>query len=97
MVAVPIEFAIAEMDQVSLIGTGLGLCLGLVLSTILKHYDITKLTGGIYYLIDTVPVKLEVVDIIAIIAATLVISFLATLYPARQAAKINPVDSIRFS
>jgi lipoprotein-releasing system permease protein len=79
------------------IGTGLGLGLGLLLSTILKHYDISHLTGGIYYLINKVPVKIEILDIIAIIAATLVICYLATLYPAHQAAKINPVDSIRHS
>jgi lipoprotein-releasing system permease protein len=69
--------------------------LGLLLGTILKHYDISHLTGGIYYLINTVPVKLDILDIMAIIAATLVICFFATLYPAHQAAKINPVDSIR--
>jgi lipoprotein-releasing system permease protein len=82
---------------IGLIGTFLGLSLGLLLSTILKHYDISHLTGGIYYLINSVPVKLDILDIVAIIAATLVICFLATLYPAHQAAKINPVDSIRFS
>jgi lipoprotein-releasing system permease protein len=82
---------------IGLIGTGLGLALGLLLSTILKHYDISHLTGGIYYLINTVPVKLEILDIISIISATLVICYLATLYPAHQAAKINPVDSIRYS
>jgi lipoprotein-releasing system permease protein len=82
---------------IGLIGTGLGLCLGLLLATILKHYDISHLTGGIYYLIDSVPVKLEILDILSIIAATLVICYLATLYPARQAARTNPVDSIRFS
>ncbi len=82
---------------IGLIGTGLGLCLGLLLSTILKHYDITHLTGGIYYQISTVPVKIEVLDIVAIIAAALVICFLAALYPARQASRVNPVDSIRYS
>ncbi len=68
-----------------------------MLKPILKHYDISHLTGGIWYQINSVPVKLDILDIIAIIAATLVICFLATLYPAHQAAKINPVDSIRFS
>jgi lipoprotein-releasing system permease protein len=82
---------------IGLVGTSLGLGLGLLLCTILKNYDITHLTGGIYYLINTVPVKGEILDIIAIIIATLVISYLATIYPARQAARINPVDSIRYS
>ena len=82
---------------IGLVGTGLGLILGLGLSTILKHYDITHLTGGIYYQISSVPVKIEVLDIFSIIAATLVICYLAALYPARQATKVNPADSIRYS
>jgi lipoprotein-releasing system permease protein len=82
---------------IGFIGCGTGLALGLLLCTILKHYDITHLTGGIYYLLNTVPVKLEILDIISIISATLIICYLATLYPSRQAAKTNPVDSIRYS
>ena len=82
---------------IGLMGTGLGLGLGLLLCTILKRYDITQLTGGIYYLMKTVPVKIEILDIISILSATLVICFLVTLYPARQAAKTNPMDSIRYS
>jgi len=42
------------------------------------------------------PVKLEFIDVISIIAAALGICFLATLYPARQAAKMNPVEAIRY-
>ena len=82
---------------IGLIGAGLGLGLGLLLCTILKHYDVTHLTGGVFYLMKTVPVKLEILDIISILSATLVICFLVTLYPARQAAKTNPMDSIRYS
>ena len=82
---------------IGLIGAGLGLGLGLLLCTILKHYDITDLTGGVFYFMKTVPVKLEILDIISILSATLVICFLVTLYPARQAAKTNPMDSIRYS
>jgi lipoprotein-releasing system permease protein len=82
---------------IGLIGAGLGLGLGLLLCTILKHYDVTHLTGGVFYLMETIPVKLEILDIISILSATLVICYLVTLYPARQAAKTNPMDSIRSS
>ena len=82
---------------IGLIGAGLGLGLGLLLCTILKHYDVTHLTGGVFYLMETIPVKLEIFDIISILSATLVICYLVTLYPARQAAKTNPIDSIRSS
>jgi len=82
---------------ICLIGTSLGLGLGLLLCTILKNYDITRLTGGVFYLMKTVPVKHEIFNIISIISVTLVICFLATLYPAHQAAKTSPVDTFRNS
>ena len=78
------------------IGTFLGLVLGLVICKVLKHIDIHELTGDIYLFTISLPVKLDVVDVISIIIAALVICFLATLYPARQAAKLNPVDAIRY-
>ena len=81
---------------IGLIGTGLGLILGLLLCIGLKHYDIYELTGDIYYFTTTLPVKLEIVNVLAVIAAALIICFLATLYPAHQASKLNPVDAIRY-
>jgi lipoprotein-releasing system permease protein len=81
---------------IGFIGTALGVVLGLLLCFGLKHYDIYELTGDIYYFTTTLPVKLEVINVVAIITAAIVICFLATLYPARQAAKLNPVDALRY-
>jgi lipoprotein-releasing system permease protein len=78
------------------LGTLIGLGLGLVICTALKHYNIHELTGDIYYFTTRLPVKLEFFDVASIIAAALLICFFATLYPARQAAKLNPVEAIRY-
>jgi lipoprotein-releasing system permease protein len=78
------------------LGTILGLGLGLVVCAVLKRYDIHELTGDIYYFTTTLPVKLEFTDVVSIIAAALSICFFATLYPARQAAKLSPVEAIRY-
>jgi lipoprotein-releasing system permease protein len=78
------------------IGTLLGLGLGLLLCTLLKHYDIYELTGDIYYFTTTLPVKIEILWVLGIVTAAMVICFLATLYPARQAAKLDPVEAIRY-
>lgn len=78
------------------LGTILGLCLGLVVCAVLKRYDIHELTGDIYYFTTTLPVKLEFTDVVSIIVAALLICFFATLYPARQAAKLSPVEAIRY-
>jgi lipoprotein-releasing system permease protein len=78
------------------LGTLIGLGLGLIICTALKHYNIHELAGDIYYFTTRLPVKLEIFDVASIIAAALLICLLATLYPARQAAKLNPVEAIRY-
>ena len=78
------------------IGTVLGVLFGSALCTFLKHYEIYKLTGDIYYFTTTLPVRLRALDVCLIVSATIIICFIATLYPARQAAKLNPVEAIRY-
>ena len=78
------------------IGTLLGLGLGFVLCTLLKHWNIHELTGDIYYFTTKLPVKMEFLDVFFIVTAALVICFLATLYPAHQASRLNPVEAIRY-
>jgi lipoprotein-releasing system permease protein len=78
------------------LGTLIGLGLGLVICTVLKHYNIYELAGDIYYFTTKLPVKLEFFDVASIIAAALLICFFATLYPAHQAAKLNPVEALRY-
>lgn len=77
------------------IGTTLGLALGFVLTGLLKRYEFIKLPSDVYY-ISTLPVKIETLDVALIAGATLLISFLATLYPSWQAARLDPVEAIRF-
>jgi len=77
-------------------GTLLGLGLGLFLCFLLKHINVHELAGDIYYFTTSLPVKLEFINVLSIIVAALVICFLATLYPARQASKLHPVDAIRY-
>lgn len=76
-------------------GTIFGVCLGFILCTVLKYYQFIELPGDVYY-ITTLPVKLELLDVVMIASAAMVISFLATLYPARQASKLDPVEAIRY-
>ncbi len=76
-------------------GTILGACLGLVACTLLKHYKFIELPKDVYY-ISTLPVRLEALDVFLIASAAMLICFLATLYPARQASRLNPVEAIRY-
>jgi lipoprotein-releasing system permease protein len=80
---------------IGVIGTTIGLGLGLGLCAILKKYEFIKLPRDVYY-ISTLPVQVQTGDLLAIIAASLAISFLATLYPSWQAARLDPVEAIRY-
>ncbi len=79
---------------IGLIGTVLGGCLGFILCSLLARYHFIELPGDVYY-VTTLPVELQVFDVARIAVAALCICFLATLYPARQASRLNPVEAIR--
>jgi len=77
------------------IGTLLGTCIGFILCGLLEKYKFIELPGDVYYL-TTLPVQLEWLDVVIIVSSALVICFLATLYPANQASKLDPVEAIRY-
>lgn len=79
---------------IGFIGTAVGTLLGLVLSLLLKRYQFITLPGDVYF-VDKLPVDLNLPDILTIVLASLAISFIATLYPARRAADYTPVEAIR--
>jgi len=79
---------------IGLIGALLGAIGGLALVWALDRYQLVKLPGDVYF-IDTLPVALEPLDMALILAVSVVIAFAATIYPARQASRLQPVEAIR--
>ena len=80
--------------MIGLVGTALGTSAGLLLCTLLKRYSFIQLPADVYY-INTLPVNMKISDAVLIALCALIICFVATLYPARQAAGIDPVEAIR--
>jgi lipoprotein-releasing system permease protein len=80
---------------IGLVGICLGICGGMILYGILDRYPFIELPGDVYFL-TTLPVRISPVDLTVIALGTLVICVAASLYPALQAARLKPVDGVRY-
>ncbi len=80
---------------IGLAGTALGAAAGLGATGLLGRYKFISLPADVYF-IDTLPVSVEALSLVAIVGASLAISFLATIYPAYQASRLTPVEAIRY-
>lgn len=79
---------------IGVIGTLIGAVGGFLLVWLLDRYQFIELPGDVYF-IDRLPVALDPLDIGLILLASLVVALVATIYPARTASRLQPVDAIR--
>jgi lipoprotein-releasing system permease protein len=80
---------------IGIIGTTIGVLGGFGLSYILNTYQIIKLPADVYYL-SHLPVKMNLFDFVTVSLSAITITLLATIYPAWQAAKLDPVEPLRY-
>lgn len=80
---------------IGVIGAVLGTIIGVTLTVLLDKYQFIQLPKDIYY-IDRLPVRMVNYEIVLIAVGAVVISTLATLYPAWRAGRIDPVEGIRY-
>jgi lipoprotein-releasing system permease protein len=76
-------------------GTVIGATCGVVLCKILDTYRLIRLEAEVYS-IPYVPFHVHIPDVILVSVTAVLISFLATLYPARSAARLDPVEVLRY-
>ncbi|HEX8694050.1 MAG TPA: ABC transporter permease [Longimicrobium sp.] len=79
---------------IGVVGAALGGLGGAVVTWAMDRYHLIKIPGEIYF-VNHLPVGYDPLDLATILASTIAISFLATVYPAWQAARLAPVEAIR--
>ena len=79
---------------IGIVGTTLGLLLGLLVCTLIAQYQF-ELPKDVF-LISTVPVRIYLSNFMIVTVASFIVCLLASIYPARQAAKLDPVEIIRY-
>ncbi|MEX2179422.1 MAG: ABC transporter permease [Gemmatimonadaceae bacterium] len=84
----------AQGIVIGAVGTLGGLLMGMGAAIAVDRYRLIRLDPSVYF-IDHLPIESRPVDVLLIVVASLAITALATLYPARQAARLYPVEAIR--
>ena len=79
---------------IGVVGTLAGLTLGFTLAFLIEEHGLIPIPPDIYF-VDRLPVSISPSDILWICGVSLMISLLATIYPARQASGLQPVEAIR--
>jgi len=80
---------------IGVIGTAVGASAGLVLTLVLTKYKLIRVPADVYQM-SYVPFRVLPLDFIVVIVGAVLICFVATLYPSRQAAKLDPVQALRY-
>ena len=80
---------------IGVVGTLIGAALGVTVSWVLDHYRLVTIPEDVYQ-VAWVPFKLLPMDFLLVVLAAPLICFLATLYPARRAAKLVITEALRF-
>jgi len=80
---------------IGIIGTTVGASAGWALSALLTRYKLIRVPADVYQM-PYVPFRVLPLDFALVVFSAIVICFLATIYPARQAAKLDPVQALRY-
>ncbi len=80
---------------IGVIGTTVGAVLGGTLIYVLDRFKLINIPLDVYQ-ISHVPFRLQPLDFVAVIVAAVLICFLATIYPSRQASKLDPAQALRY-
>ncbi len=81
--------------MIGLVGTGAGGLAGFLLSFVLDRYKLISIPGDVYQ-VSHLPFTVMPLDFTLVVVSAVLICFVATIYPSRQAAKLDPAAALRY-
>src|SRR5437016_3354573 len=78
---------------IGIVGTVIGIPLGYSFCWAIQTFY--TLPGDVYYL-SRIPVNIKIVDVVTVAVSAITITFLATIHPCRQAARLDPAEALRY-
>jgi lipoprotein-releasing system permease protein len=80
---------------IGLVGTGLGAAAGWLVSTVADRYQLIRLPSDVYQ-VTHVPFVILPLDFALVVVLAFAICLVATVYPSRQASKLDPAEALRY-
>ena len=87
--------AATSSGRIGVIGTVIGAVSGATLAHVFDTYRVITIPSDVYQ-VSYLPFKVQTGDLIAVVLGAVVVCFVATLYPSRQAARLDPAQALRY-
>jgi lipoprotein-releasing system permease protein len=80
---------------IGLVGTLVGAVSGYLIARLADRYELIKVPIDVYQ-VSHMPFTVLPLDVALVVGVAVVICFVATIYPSRQAANLDPVQALRY-
>jgi lipoprotein-releasing system permease protein len=80
---------------IGIVGTTAGATAGYAVSYVLDRYQVIRVPMDIYQ-VSHLPFTVLPFDFVTVVVVAVLICFVATIYPSRQAARLDPVQALRY-
>jgi lipoprotein-releasing system permease protein len=80
---------------IGVVGTLVGAVSGLVVSYVADRYQLIQIPMDVYN-IAWVPFRIEPLDFLLVVTTAVLVCLVATIYPSRQASRLDPAEALRY-